>query len=197
MPLDFSHCTIDPIGRRRIFWATQPDCGTVEVCPGQDCGVVGLKRETVAECGLGSPQDLACATISNAEWVRGLVINILMTDARKPDTECGWRPGQRGGHWSEAYITKGDKRIGSRIRQLPQKCAITEILALVKAYAQDDLSVIIQWGVASEIEVETRYIGRNTILLAIKIIARDANIINVGMTATRTPNAWLWGTTAG
>lgn len=187
MPLDTSHCSIEPVGRRRIFWSTQPDCGEVEACPGQSCAVPGLKRDVAAQA----------ATISNAEWVRGLMINILATDARKDDTECGWRPGQRGGHWSEAYIPKGTKRIGSRIRQLPQRCAINEILGLAKAYAVDDLSVLVVWGVASEIEVETRYVGNNSIMLVAKAIARDAQVINVGMTATRTSNAWIWGTTAG
>lgn len=195
MPRDTSHCSIDPVGRRRIFWSTQPDCGSVEACPGQTCGVPGLKRDAVSDCATGAPVDAPCATISNAEWVRGLIINILATDARKDDTECGWRPGQRGGHWSEAYIPQGPKRIGSRIRQLPQRCAINEILNLVKAYALDDLSVLTLWGVASEIQVETRYVGNNSILLAITAIGRDAQVINVGMTATRTANAWIWGTT--
>ena len=203
MALNLSRCAVAPARQRRLFWATQASCGSVPLCQGpsseaaKDCGSAGLVVECIPDpCDLGCHDDcpprILGTKISTGNWVSGLVLNILLTDARFEDSECGSRPGNRGGHWSESF--RGDNRkTGSRIRQIDADCSIGETLQLVEGYVEDDLSSLLVWGVAKSIDVVATYGGSNRVDTTITIIGERDDEIRVGVTGTRLKNGWVWG----
>src|SRR5688572_27723175 len=87
------NCNVSISDRQRTFWTTQA-CSTGELCNDKCDDVNGLK---VVDANGGY------ATIDNSNYVRSLALNILLTDGRRPDAPCGWKPGARGGHWSDSY----------------------------------------------------------------------------------------------
>lgn len=171
-----------PADRRRVFWTTQPDaCGSGEAC-GADCGQAGLALAALSN---GS------RSIVNADWVRGLALNILLTDGRMPDNRCGWRPGAQGGHWSESFRKDGQK-IGTTVRSIPAKGSIRESIALVRAQLIADMAKLVKLKIAQDVIVETEYLGGNKMAATITIIAPDGVSTSVGLSGTRTTNAWAW-----
>ena len=200
--LDFSRCAAGPDDRRRVFWATQPDaCGTQEPCPGVSCGVAGHRYVDSKQCnhpGIGGcppscPSVVNGRSIDNSNWIRGLALNIVLTDGRLPDSDCGHLPGRRGGHWSESYANGA--RISSKIRQLPTNCAVAESVRQVEDALTDDLGQMVAWGVAREVKASARYAGNNTIEASAEIIGDGGETTVVGLSGTRLVNAWAWGTT--
>jgi phage gp46-like protein len=120
-----------------------------------------------------------------------LVLNILYTDGRKPDTACGFRPGTQGGHWSESFRTDGQK-IGTLVRNLPKSSSVRDSVALTRATLIADLNKLILMGVAQTINVTTEYLGGNVMAADIDIIAPDGTTARVGLTGKRNANAWVW-----
>lgn len=164
--------------RRRAFWATQVDaCGVSQSCAGE-CGSPGLA--------FSSP-----GVISTDNWVRGLVLNMLMTDGRMPNTDCGYAPGAQGGHWSESY---GAGDIGTLLRKIPTTGTVRESINLITGYAQATLERLIQRGVASAVDVQSRYLGNNVMALDVTITGTGsfANA-RVGLSANKTAQGWIWG----
>lgn len=198
--LDLSRCSPAP-DRRRRFWATQPDCASEEDACGP-CGVPGLRPVDVIDdcrtCMLGChdscshPPPLG-VSLDTSEWVRGLALNILMTDARRDDTACGHRPGMRGGHWSESFVRSS---IGSRWREIPATCAIAELVKLIETYVESDLSKLVAYGVATSVEVAVAYAGNNTMKIEATINGQAFGSARVGASLARLPNGWAWGEAA-
>lgn len=197
---DMSRCAPGPASRRRIFWATQPDaCGVVEECG--PCGVPGLSLVAPDGCATMECNPAASSpcpgvpgprSIDNTNYVRGLALNILLTDQRREDTECGHRPGERGGHWSDAYRRDGQLS-GSRLRnEVPCKGSVNEAVNLIRGYAQADLEKLVRAGVAVRVEVEARYAGNNVIDLDAKIFGMAGDLVTVGISGTRLANGWAW-----
>jgi len=175
-------CSVPAATRRKLFWATQPDaCGSNEVC-GAECGSPGLSFIT-------SQQG---KTISNQEWVRGLVINMLMTDGKKQDTECGYRPGSQGGHWSESYIESGPATVGTLLRSVPATGRILDGVNLITALAQSTLDRLVARGVAYKVDVTSRYLGGSKMQLDISVFGRGTENTYVGVSVTRLVNGWVW-----
>lgn len=168
--------------RRRVFWVTQPNA----------CGVVSDGCDACVRPGL----NLICGdqggvTINNQNYVAGLVLNILLTDARNPDNNCGYTPGTRGGFWADSF--RGDGLgSGSKIRQISVKNSVREIVALAKAYAQDDLKKLVAYGVAKSVTVEAIYEGSNRISLNVTVNGQDGTVTRVGVLGERIKNAWVW-----
>ena len=171
--------------RRRLFWATQPGaCGEDQTCSG-DCGVPGLAFESES-------------TISTKNWLSGLIINMLMTDGRQPDTACGYRPGAQGGHWSESYIQSGPREVGTLLRKIPRTGTVRESLNLIVAHARATIDRLVARGIAQSVDVQGRYIGNNVMVLDITVQG-SANFgdARVGLSVNRTPEGWVWGASNG
>jgi phage gp46-like protein len=186
--------------RRRLFWATQPDaCGSNEVC-GYACGRPGLSIRNICEevdCNITIPVGCASSnkdesSISTTNWLRGIIINMLMTDGRNPDTPCGYRPGAQGGHWSESYITSGPTSIGTLLRTIPSTGRIQENINLIVAYAQATVERLIERGVAVSVDVKGSYIGGSRMQLDITVVGRQNVTARVGIAGARLSNGWVW-----
>lgn len=210
--IDNSRCVTPPTCERRVFWSTQIDaCPPVEVCD-QPCAVPGLRlvpvRDECAADGLGCfdstcPNDAVDeigTTIDTSNYVVGLALNILLTDARRDDTECGWLPGRRGGHWSETFIggsaqTGSSARVGSRVRFHSGRGSIQEQVNEIEAYAQDDLAKLVTYGVASKVDVEAKYVGRGSVAVQATIYGSAGEVLGrVGVKGQRAANGWVWST---
>lgn len=174
--------------RRRLFWATQPTEGR-ELC-GFSCGLPGLSVID-RHC----DEELDCegaASIDTTNWVRGLIINMLMTDGRKADSQCGYRPGAQGGHWSSSYIEQGDDTIGTLIRTVETSGRVNELRALVTAYARSTLERLVARGVATKIEVATEYLGSGRFALDIEVYGVSSGVTKVGFVGERLSEQWVW-----
>lgn len=174
-------CFVGLADRRQIFWATQPAaCGEVNGCF-TECGKPGLQINSVGNA----------KTIAKSDYVRGLALNILLTDARREDTLCGYRPGARGGYWADSF--RSDRGYsGSRLRQLTSTGSIRESLALIRAFAEADLSKLIAYGVATSVSVTVEYLGRSAVSLVAVITGQSNDVTRVGVTGTRLSNSWVW-----
>lgn len=175
-------CSVPAATRRKLFWATQPDaCGISDIC-GFECGSSGLSPITLPEG----------RTISTQEWIRGLVINMLMTDGRKQDTECGYRPGSQGGHWSESYIESGPATVGTLLRNVPTTGRILDGVNLITALAQATLDRLVARGVAHRVDVTSKYLGGSKMQLDISVFGRGTENAYVGINVARLVNGWVW-----
>jgi phage gp46-like protein len=182
-------CGTPLAGRRRVFWTSQY-CGERESACGDECANVGLAYVCPdgGECRTRTPG--RARTIRTTDWVRGLVLNILLTDGRRADTSCGWRPGTRGGHWSDGYRVKPGHS-GSSIRYLSAhgraSDAIAELLAIVKR----DMARLIDYGVATAVDVKAEYVKNNRAKLEITVYGRDGETALVGVMGQRASNSWV------
>lgn len=168
--------------RRRVFWTTQPNaCGAEPDCQGNECGKPGLVLRS---------QD-GFSTFENSEWVRGLALNMLLTEGRKPDTACGYAPGNRGGHWSDSFRTDGQS-CGTLLRNLPLVGSLRESVRMVKAFAQMTMEKLVLLGVASRVEVDAEYVGGTSVDLRIVIYGQGLEVTTVGVIGSRLENGWVW-----
>lgn len=189
MPLDFSACRIPEPCQRLIFAVTQPDaCRQSGPC-GTDCGEAGL-RLIEADDGSG-------VYLDKSNFVRGLFVNILLTDARREDTNCGWTPGLVGGHWSESFISPSESggigvRIGSSLRYLRMNCSNEEAVSQVTSVLQEAGDKLRTYGVALDVEVEARYAGGGRVEASVVIIGPAGETTKVGTSAIKLSNGWVW-----
>lgn len=175
-------CNAGPQDRRRGFWTTQPNaCGTVVDCAGDECGQSGLVLKS--EGGF--------ATFATGDYVRGLALNMLLTNGRKPDTPCGYTPGDRGGHWSDSFRRDGQS-CGTLLRTLPTVGSLRDSVRMVKAFAQVTLERLVTMGVASRVEVEVEYIGGTSVNMRVTIYGQGSEVTTVGVTGERLDNGWVW-----
>lgn len=174
-------CQFDLSERRRTFWATQPDaCGaTYNYCQNIECGSPGLNINRTTE---GN-------TIDTSNFVRGLVLNILMTNGKKEETECGLTPGNRGGHWSDSFTGASS---GSSLRNIPKTYSIRETANLIRAHIQYDMQKLVNYGVAERVEVTAEYQGNNNFLVNISIYGNDKKITVIPVGGQRQNNMWVW-----
>lgn len=183
-----AECNVPVQGRRKIFWTTQPDaCGVTHHCH-NDCGSSGLRSFV--------PQGQKGRTFATDNYVRGLAINIILTDARKEDRACGYRPGAIAGHWSDSYREDG-KGAGTNLRDIPLTYTTSESIQLIQAYMQLSLQKLVDYGVAQSVTVAVKYAGRNNFQADIDIISTDGQNSKVGITGTRMENSWVWGSNNG
>lgn len=125
---------------------------------------------------------------------------MLLTDARRPDTLCGRRPGSLNGHWSESYI-KGDGQtrtsqngmgIGTNLRYLDPHLTIAQTLQMVKVLLQETLQKLVTYGIALTVTVEAEYKGRQTISASAIITTRFGETANVAVSGVVSGNQWNW-----
>lgn len=197
--------TCAPEGReRRIFWATQPDaCAPQELCPDAYntslCGTPGL--QLIEVCDEVQMAQLGChapcqappigRTIVTANWVEGLLLNILGTDMRRDDDECGHLPGRRGGHWTDSF--RSDNLLsGTRLRHISPNCSVVDMISQVQAAIDEAGAKLMQWGVARSVTVAVTYRGRNTLQADISIIGESGERLRVGLSGSRLANGYVW-----
>lgn len=173
------NCLVPSGGRRRTFWTTQLSCGTSEQC-GDECGKPGLQYID-EENG---------RTIATNDWVRSLVINILMTDARVENSACGVRPNAIGGHWSDSYR---QGYAGSRMRQVGTTGRVQDAINLINAHIVNDMNKLIDYGVAESVNVETKYLGSNRVSVVIEVVGPPSGGDGrVALEGSRLGNGWVW-----
>jgi phage gp46-like protein len=178
-------CSANFAERRRHFWTTQPNaCGTVAEC-NMDCGRPGLLLTPVTS-DPGTPRSFV-----TSDWVRGLLLNILGTDAKLPDRSCGYEAWQQGGHWSESYRNDGQKT-GTLVRELKTGRSIKDSIAAVKAHLENDLSKLISMEIASSVVVNATYIGGNKVKVDIVVTSIAGVDAKVGLTGERSAISWVW-----
>lgn len=196
--------------RRKLFWATQPDaCGSESSNCGLTCGIPGLvftansiyNDGNSCRCCLPATVNRDCeqpdtrpaqTSIATDNWVRGLIINMLMTDGKKPDTPCGYPAGTQGGHWSSSYIKTGSQEIGTLARTIKPSGRIDQQVALLGAYINATVQRLVERGVAISVDVATKYAGSGIVDCDITVIGTRGNDARVGIKAEKTSNGWVW-----
>jgi hypothetical protein len=129
-------------------------------------------------------------TISNDQWLRGLVLNILNTKART-DLKCP-SPAAVYGHWSESY--RGDGLyVGSTLWNAVAK-SYTRVADSVKAIGsaiRADMAKLTALKIADSVEVKAIYKGGNRVDVEITATVTNArHVLNLsGSLATGT---WTW-----
>jgi phage gp46-like protein len=204
-PRSVSPCATDAGDRRHRFWATDiRACGHQTGACGEECGRAGLRLVDVHDV-CCPPADHDCTdpcpprarpivgrTVYTGNWVHSLVLNQLLTDGPLEDTDEGHLPGRRGGHWSQSFAG-GGIQIGSRLRQVPTNCTLTDAVALIEATLTSEMQHLVLVGVARHVDVAARYVGRGAVAVEITISGPHGDTTRVGATAQRMANAWAWG----
>lgn len=179
-------CNGPVTGRRKLFWTTQPDaCGTTENCFGE-CGAPGL----VSYIPLGRTD--GGRTFRTNDYVRSLALNILLTDGRHEDVPCGYRPGARGGHWSDSFREDGITS-GTNVRYLKPQKSVSDTVKIIQEYLRNSMQKLVRYGVATSVTVECTYAGGGVIDAVIIIFGTDGLTSRVGITGSRLENSWVWG----
>lgn len=198
-------CAAADVLNRRAFWTTQPDaCGEQEAC-GVGCGRPGLLLVAPPDCeptsSRGCPDPAAplpgCTsteqqgrTFATNDWVRSLAINMLMTDARKDNTLCGTRPGWLNGHWSESY--QQGVRVGSKLRYIGKQTSTRNMVLAVKAEIMTTLQKLVDYGVATAVEVDVEYAGGGVLRANATVSVIDGQTANVAISGAMSQNRLIW-----
>lgn len=207
-------CNPAPRSRFRRFWATQPNacppdigqCTWLDPRAQDGCQRPGLVLLTTVDPswkqlapaydgggglpGCGPP--ITGGTIDTENYVQGLALNILGTNAAQAPTFCGTIPGQRLGYWLDDIT--GNKS-GSSVRYIPTKgFTISQSVQFVQMQANADMQKLVKYGVANSVTVTAVYIGNSTIGLKIIIEGTDDTKTVVNGTMTKLTNAWVWNT---
>lgn len=188
-----NECYTPPLGNRRSFWTWQPCDTGLDEC-GNVCADWGLKYI----CSDGAcdenytPGDKR--TVETSKWLRSLIVSILGTNGRLPDTYCGYRPGSRGGHWSDSFHkAEYAATAGSLVRTLRPRGTISEAARELKATVEYDLKKLITYNVASKVAVDVKVGKANVAYVDITVYGTGTDQkFNVGLNATRLANAWTW-----
>ncbi|UPT53297.1 putative structural protein [Synechococcus phage Ssp-JY38] len=204
-------CAASGQTRRRIFWTTQPaPCGTDVECgtecgrpglrymfpsdPDNRCGPPGCADHTIRPECIGDTRTdylINGLTIDTSDWLRGIIINMLMTDGKVPNSACGYLPGAQGGHWSESF-REDSLPVGTLMRSVTPTGSIREQVQLVAAYAQATVQRLLDLGVVSRIAAAGKYLGGNRMLLEIEYTAPTGITGRVGISTTRLENSWVF-----
>lgn len=188
-------CLDQELGRRRLFWTTQPRvCGEYTLC-GANCVIPGLEYEdrddpVINPLQIGPTTGARARTIKTNDWVRSLVLNILNTRART-DKPCP-APTAIYGHWSESYRSDG-LYIGASMWNAADKpyVRINEAVRSIQAAVQADISKLIALGVADQVDVAASYVGRMTVAIIIKIVKRSKLYV-LNLSGTYSSGLWAW-----
>jgi len=174
-------CLEANLGRQRSFWSTQPDaCGESVLCE-SSCVIPGL---TYVDSEDGR-------TISNDDWLRGLLLNILSTRARS-DQKCP-SPSAVYGHWSESYRQDG-LHIGSRIYDTAERSyrrtndSVNAICTMVKA----DAAKLVAMGLATAVDAVCTYRGGSVVDVIITLSASSGGRKTINFAGALSPGGWEW-----
>jgi phage gp46-like protein len=137
-------------------------------------------------CSTPAPR-LVGATFATNDFVRGLALNILLTDAPPlPTGGCSATPGKRGGYWADDYRT--DRLYtGSRLRQLTTAGTTAALATLIGQTATQDLGKLISYGIASSIVATATYLGGGSYKLQVEIDGQSFSV-----NGSKVANDWFW-----
>jgi len=175
-----------PLGSlRKTFWTTKlTACGSYQGCEQNEiCGHPGL---SLIDKENGS-------TIASDDFVTSLILNILLTNARKEATTCGYIPGTQGGFWGDSF-RMDNGYTGSGLRNIPDHYSVREAASIIKAYVQKDMEKLILYGVAQKVDVGAKYSGSNAVSIAVNATGQSGIATTVGLNAVRIRNSWVWDT---
>lgn len=174
-----------------------PRCPTVErtlfqpgisvrhtpVCPGDLCYLEG--------CGGGNWR-VVRGTLDRSRWIEGWIMSQLMT---RGEVSCDEHPlkVRDGGWWFDAFRPDNFKS-GSKLWALNWARVNPETLMLAKQWAEEALQYLIQWGIASSIAVDTRWICVRPAVIKLSVHARGPGIASdVTVQGTAMPDStYLW-----
>ena len=188
-------CLVKDVGHRRIFWTTRPEaCGDYVMC-GYPCQIPGLEyvdRPDIPHPDQSPPGGAYSGyrTISNDEWVRGLILNILNTRARN-DVRCP-TPAAVFGHWSESYRDDG-LYVGSTMWNAAEKSyiRIADAVKAVGSAVRADMSKLVALGIASKVEVEATYKGSNSVAITI-LVTTVTGRSKINLSGSFVSETWVW-----
>jgi phage gp46-like protein len=187
--MDNDACLQRDVGNRRIFWTTRPDvCGDYVMC-GHQCMIPGLEyvriedEATRAEIG---------RTISNDEWVRGLILNIINTRARN-DRPCP-TPAAVYGHWSESFFREGEwLYIGSTLWNAAEKMysRCQDAVRAIEAAVRADLGKLIAQGIVSSVQVRAVYHRQSHVDVMIDTVTSTGRT-RIDLSGAFVSESWIW-----
>lgn len=169
---------------RRKFWTTSLDSCVPDTCGTLHCGKPGL---TIVE-----NEDKTAATFATDDWITSTALNMLMTDARRRDSKCGYAPGTLNGHWSESFIGEQNAEIGTHVRYIDPKLSVRDAVLQIKAEVQLTLNRLVRYGIAIEVKVETKYQGDGLVSMIIDIFGSAVDPTRIALSAKRSDNSWAW-----
>lgn len=172
-------CLVENIGNRRVFWTTLEACGRYNAC-GAECTIPGLQY---VDTSVGR-------TISNIDWIRSLVLNILNTRARS-DLKCP-SPAGTYGHWSESYRDDG-LYIGSRMYNAAEKIypRIMDGVKAIGAAIRSDVGKLVILELADDVDVNVIYRGRSRVDVEITVVTRTVRR-TLNLSGTYSTDTWVW-----
>lgn len=177
-------CLTEHLGRRRIFWTTQPHaCGDFVQC-GVLCSIPGLEYENNSEKVEGG------RTIKNNDWLRSIILNILNTRART-DVKCP-APTAVYGHWSESY--RGDSMyIGTTLWNAAEKkyVRMADAVKAIKAAVTADVNKLVALGVADSVEVDATYRNSTRVDVTVKVSYTNQRHV-IDLSGAYTSDTWVW-----
>ena len=186
-------CLDQSIGRRRVFWTTQPQaCGEYTLC-GHPCQIPGLEYvdndDPYPDQGL-PPASSGYRTIRNDEWLLSLILNILNTRART-DMKCP-SPAAVYGHWSESYREDG-LWVGSRLWNAADKSyvRVNDSVKAIEAAIKADMAKLVHLGVADSVDVVATYQGRNTVAVVVTATKMNARHV-LNLSGSFVSDSWMW-----
>lgn len=183
--MELDPCLARQVGRRRIFWTTQPQaCGDYEMC-GRICAIAGLEYDDTQD-----PNHDGSRTIKNTDWIQSLVLNILNTRART-DQKCV-APFGVFGHWSESY-RQDNLYIGSTLWNAASKkyIRINDAVNAIGAAIKADVSKLVALGVATEVTVQATYSGGMTVQVLV-IVTTSQNTYTIKLSGVYATDTWVW-----
>lgn len=153
------------------------------VCPGDLCYLEG--------CGGGNWR-LLRGTLDRSRWIEGWIMTQLMT---RGEVSCDEHPlkERAGGWWFDAFQVDNFK-IGSKLWALNWARVNAETLLLAKQWAQDALHPLLQWGIASTVTVDSRWISVRPAVIKLAVDARGPGVAtSVNIQGVPMPDStYLW-----
>jgi phage gp46-like protein len=131
-------------------------------------------------------------TISNDEWVRGLILNIINTRARN-DRPCP-TPAAVYGHWSESFFREGEwLYIGSTLWNAAEKMysRCQDAVRAIEAAVRADLGKLIAQGIVSSVQVRAVYHRQSHVDVMIDTVTSTGRT-RIDLSGAFVSESWIW-----
>jgi phage gp46-like protein len=155
----------------------------------------GLCEGPYCDCiqpGYGRARITSHGTLDRSRWIEGWIWSQLATRGEISCDEHVLRK-RAGGWWADAYRNPANSfRSGAKLWALQWQFVTNEALMMAKAYAQQALSPLMLWGIASRIVVEVKYISQKVMQLHIKITGPGVQVQTTIQGVAMPNSVWLW-----
>jgi len=133
----------------------------------------------------------AAGTVDRADWVRGWIMAQLTT---RGEVSCDEHPlkVRAGGWWADAFRTPSGFKTGSKLWALQWALVTNEALITAKQYATQALNPLMQWGIASRINIDASYVSRKVMQLQIVVTGPGTTTAATLQGSAMPDSAWLW-----